>query len=155
MKTGKPHPKRERGQALVETALSLMILIILLMGMVDFGLAFAHRVALTNASRFGARYASRNPRQPTLIYEGTIEALRGTIVLPDDYDVADPDPRLDIIIVCEDEGTEISCSGATRGNQVRVTVTYDYAPLFGGLLGITGDLTIGSSTLMYISWKPS
>ena len=149
------HTTEERGQALVETALSLMILIILLMGMVDFGLAFAHRIALTNASRFGARYASRNPRQPTLIYEGTVESLRGTIVLPDDYDMADPDDRLEIIIVCENNGTEIDCTDATRGHQIRVTVAYRYAPLFGGLLGITDDLTIGSSTLMYISWKPA
>ena len=150
MKTGKLHPKRERGQALVETALSLMILIILLMGMVDFGLAFAHRIALTNASRAAARFASRFPDEGTAIAIVAVESLVGTVILPPNFDRAtDPLPdELAVTVACE-ASTGANCANAKRGEPIRVTVTFDYTPLFGGVLGI-GDLTIGSATVMHV-----
>ena len=143
--------RRERGQALVETALSMMILIILLAGMVDLGLAFGHRVAVASASRTGARYGSRFPHRQSLIERAAVDALRGTLVLADDDTLVYPDDTgtVEIVIGCENGGNPVLCTEAQReaGDQIRVTVTVEYSPLFGGLLGI-GDLTIGSATLM-------
>lgn len=49
--------RAEGGQSLVETALMLPILLLLLVGIVDFGRAFYAYIAVTNAAREGARYA--------------------------------------------------------------------------------------------------
>ena len=47
----------ERSQSLVEFSLVLPILLILTLGIVDFGMGFKSYVELTNATREGARYA--------------------------------------------------------------------------------------------------
>lgn len=49
--------RSERGAALVEFALTLPLLLLLLVGIMDFGLAFQRYNALNNATREGARMA--------------------------------------------------------------------------------------------------
>lgn len=48
--------KSERGSALVEFALILPLLVLLLFGIIEFGLLLYNQQVLTNASREGARY---------------------------------------------------------------------------------------------------
>jgi hypothetical protein len=50
-----------RGQGLVELALVLPLLLLLLLGAIDFGRVFFGWVAVTNASRVGANYAATHP----------------------------------------------------------------------------------------------
>jgi len=50
--------KSESGQALVEFALVLPILLILLCGIIDFGWIYYNQISLSNAAREGARYAA-------------------------------------------------------------------------------------------------
>lgn len=50
--------RSQRGQSLVEFALVLPILLILLLGIVDFGMGLRAYVTLTNATREGARFAA-------------------------------------------------------------------------------------------------
>ena len=50
--------RREGGQALVELALVLPIFLLLLLGIVQFGTVFRDYIALTDATRVGARQAS-------------------------------------------------------------------------------------------------
>lgn len=49
--------KNKRGQALVELALALPLLLIIVMGTIEFGRIFHSYVLITNASREGARVA--------------------------------------------------------------------------------------------------
>ena len=49
--------KSEKGQAMVEMALVLPILLLLVGAIVDFGWLFYSQLALNNAAREGARYA--------------------------------------------------------------------------------------------------
>lgn len=49
--------RSERSQSLVEFSLVLPVLLLLVLGTVDFGMAFKSYVELTNATREGARYA--------------------------------------------------------------------------------------------------
>lgn len=49
--------KDERGQAMVELALVLPILLILFMGIIEFGRVYHSYLVITNASREGARVA--------------------------------------------------------------------------------------------------
>ena len=50
--------RSQRGQSLVEFALVLPILLILVLGIVDFGMGLRAYVTLTNATREGARFAA-------------------------------------------------------------------------------------------------
>jgi Flp pilus assembly protein TadG len=50
--------ERERGQALVELALVLPVFLLLLLGIVQFGSVFRDYIALTDATRVGARQAA-------------------------------------------------------------------------------------------------
>ncbi len=50
--------KKTRGQALVEMAFVLPVIILVLMGIVEFGRIFNAYLVLTNASREGARVAA-------------------------------------------------------------------------------------------------
>ncbi|MEO6579019.1 MAG: TadE/TadG family type IV pilus assembly protein [Candidatus Limnocylindria bacterium] len=54
------------GQSLVELALVLPLLIVLLLGAIDFGRVFFGWVAMQNAARVGANYASTHPDAWTL-----------------------------------------------------------------------------------------
>lgn len=49
---------RERGQSLVEFAIIVPTLLILVFGIIDFGLALRSYITVTQATREGARYAS-------------------------------------------------------------------------------------------------
>lgn len=49
--------KHESGQALVEFALVLPLLLALLCGIIDFGWLYYNQITLNNAAREGARYA--------------------------------------------------------------------------------------------------
>ncbi len=50
--------RRENGQAVVEFALVMPVLLLLLLGVVQFGTVFRDYIALTDATRVGARQAS-------------------------------------------------------------------------------------------------
>ncbi len=53
--------KRERGQSLVELAISLLILLMLLSGAAEFGVLFFQYIELRDAAQEGALYASTHP----------------------------------------------------------------------------------------------
>ena len=50
--------KNRKGQSLVETALVLPIIILIIMGIIDFGMMFNNYLIVSNASREGARTAA-------------------------------------------------------------------------------------------------
>ena len=57
MKPTMPQRKNERGQALIEMALTMPLLLLLSVGLYEFGRAFQHWQILTNATREGVRIA--------------------------------------------------------------------------------------------------
>lgn len=72
---------RERGQALVETAITLPLLLLLLMGIMEFGWFFYNQMSVENGSREGARYAIVNASSGTLTQDVT-DVVNGVIVGP-------------------------------------------------------------------------
>ena len=50
--------RKRKGQSLLETALVMPVLVLLLVGIVDFGLLFNNYLVVANASREGARKAA-------------------------------------------------------------------------------------------------
>ena len=78
MKVLKKIRKREKGQALVEFALVLPLLIMLVCGIIDFGWLFYNVLSLQNACREGARKAiviSTSDSYQTLVYQKVQENL--------------------------------------------------------------------------------
>jgi Flp pilus assembly protein TadG len=102
--------KSERGQTMVEFALVLPILLVLMLGIVQFGVAFNNYVTLTDAVRAGARKAavSRNTSDPA-------GACRTAVL--------NAGANLD-----EDElGSDLSCvSSWVQGSEVTVHASYPY-----------------------------
>lgn len=50
--------RNEKGQGLVEFALILPLLLLLVLGIIQFGIIFSSQIAITNAAREGARVAA-------------------------------------------------------------------------------------------------
>jgi len=120
-------PGEDRGQASVELALLLPLLVLLLLVILQIGLLGRDLVLVTHAYREAARAAATDgdPGAPT----AAARAAGGL------------DPARMTVTVAGRGGT---------GSRVRVTVTYRAGtdvPLIGGLLG---DHTIRSSTTMRV-----
>ena len=113
------HLKSEHGQSLVELAISILILVYLLAGAVEFGLAFFQYVQLRDAAQEGALYGSMNP--PTSAGDtAKITAIQNRARAASDRPIdliADPSITVDVVVTdgqyCE-------------GGSLQVTVSYDH-----------------------------
>lgn len=128
--------RKDDGAELIEMAIVLPLLLLLIMGMVDFGFLFQRYIVLTNAAVEGARvaslpgYTNADVTARVASYatnggvSGTVNAATVAVTLP----------------------------GSWPGSQVTVTHVYNYqyigpiAALFGG--GPGGSVTITSRATM-------
>lgn len=124
------HQREERGQSLVELALSLTVILLLLAGAVDFSIAYFSFAAMQDAAQEGALYGSTQPDDVDGIKERVREAST------DPVDLSNQD-LVDVTVTLSGD----SCSGKTcacEGNEVRVDVAYDYPismPFIGAIIG--------------------
>lgn len=141
-----PHPSHytnEAGVALVEFALVLPLLLVLLLGMIEFGKALNYWIDSTHLANEGARWAvvNYNPGSGSLqTYvrdQASTQELRngGTSSIPsgDEAEVCISFP-----------------SGSSNvGDPVRVTVssTYHWIPFIGDRIGIAQVSITGSATM--------
>jgi Flp pilus assembly protein TadG len=85
------YSKREEGQAVVELALVLPLMLMLLFGIVQFGTVFRDYIALTDATRVGARQAAvarsiqpesdRIPRVVAMVERAAVNLNKSQIVV--------------------------------------------------------------------------
>lgn len=118
--------KSQRGQSLVELALSLMVILMLLMGAVDFGIALFAYVSMRDAAQDGAIYGSINPTDVTGIKNRAVDAASDVIAV-------DPD---NVIVTINGS----ACEGLTSGtpNTLQVLITHQHpvsTPLVGAMIG--------------------
>jgi len=119
----------EKGQSLVELALTLLIILTLLAGAVDFGMAFFSYVALRDAAQEGALYGSLYPTDfgPNCADGDCIELrVKRSSTTPVKLD----DPANVTI--------SIPSPGTCRGETITVAVSYNYQlsmPFIGAILG--------------------
>lgn len=137
-KNGKRVSVRKRhGQSLVEFAITLPILVLLLLGTIDFGMGIFSYSMLRDAAQEGAFYGSFNPQNTAEIENrarnisprSEDEIFSSPIKLRDTDEI-----KVDVQILGE------ACQGATNGvaNSIRVDVTYRYPilmPIIGQLIG--------------------
>jgi hypothetical protein len=132
-KHSKHHPT-ERGQSLVELGISLVIIMMLLTGAVEFGLAYFQYVTLRDAAQEGALFGSINPSEADDPSSLNGEELRNRVVAAagDILQLSAEDVAVDI------QGAE--CEGLTSGLPHSITVTVTFAhpitmPLVTPILG--------------------
>lgn len=119
--------KSERGQSLVELAISILILIYLLSGAVEFGIAFFQFVQLRDAAQEGALYGSMNPGD----LAGIEARVRAASSSPIDLSIDDADTGVTVDIDFPD-------GDQCEGNGIEVVVTHDhqiFMPFMPQLLG--------------------
>jgi Flp pilus assembly protein TadG len=119
-------PRSQRGQSLVELSISILILIYLLSGAVEFGIAFFQFVQLRDAAQEGALYGALNPDDTAGITDRVQDAS---------------DSPIDLTTVTP----VITYSGAhCEGNGITVTLTYNhqvFMPFMSAIIGNTVPLT--------------
>jgi Flp pilus assembly protein TadG len=108
--------RSERGQSMTEFALVLPLLVVLLFGIIQFGITFNNYISLTDAVRAGARKAavSRHQEDPVAV---TIDQVRRAAT-----DLDAPDLTVDVQ------------SSWDAGDEVKVSASYPYSIK---LLGVT------------------
>ena len=135
---GRPSPRtrflvsRSRGQALVELALILPVLLLILLAAIDFGRVLFSWIEVTNAAREGAAYAILNPTDLSGIsvraaQETSVQGQRG-------------EGALTVGVSCRESATQtiVACNNAPvtgLGSQVTVDVARPFTfftPLIGG-----------------------
>jgi Flp pilus assembly protein TadG len=142
-------PRRSRGQSLVELALILPILMLILLGAIDFGRVLFSWIAVHNAAREATAYAVTNPTDMAGItlratQEANVQGQRGEGVMS-------------VAVTCRNSATQatVPCNSipvAALGGQVTVTVTRPFTfftPLIGAMFpGFSLD---ASATGFYMS----
>ncbi len=118
----------ERGNAVVEMALLLPILLLILFGITEFGRAVMTANVLNTASREGARLAAVSSLSDTLQVEArVIEVLEAANVAP----------------------KAITVEYFSANNSVRVRVTSDFEVLSAGILeAFVGTFELSGTTVM-------
>jgi Flp pilus assembly protein TadG len=112
-----PRCAAQRGQAVVEMALVLPLLLVLALGIVDFGRVYASYVALAGAAGEAARYCARHPGDTT----GTRARLTGALGGRGSPNVL-----------------ETSCAAAAAGEAVTVDVVMTFNPVTPYITQIVG-----------------
>jgi len=113
----------ERGQSLVELAISLTVIMLLLAGAVDFSMAYFSFSAMQDAAQEGALYGSVNPSDEAGIETRVRNASSNPVDLSDSSLV---DVNVTVPV------------GACEGDALTVDVVYDYPismPFIGGIVG--------------------
>ncbi len=139
--------KSERGQSLVELSISLVVLLFLLSGAVEFGLAFFQFVQLRDAAQEGALFGSMNakidPVDPAITENAIITRVRSASGSPidlADLSIVDVDVQIDDMSVAAAYGANKAC----EGHAIKVTVSYNhqiFMPFIPQLIG-TGTIPL-------------
>lgn len=121
----------ERGQSLVELAISLTVLLMLLTGAVETSLALFQYVTIRDAAQEGAVYGSLNPADTAGIQYRAQDTADDVVQLP-----------LNNIVVTTNNNK--TCEGSTSGspNAIIVTITFAHPVTFPFVAPMIGSDTI-------------
>ena len=146
--------RRERGQSLVELAISLTVMLLLLSGAVTFGMALFSYVAIRDAAGEGALYASISPNSPAGAYDPSTSVLNSDAICARVKAASDrPVNMTSFTCTTGVEGggghnsgnaIDVSLLGDGRpcestGNGVRVTVDFNQGIMMPYIGAITGQ----------------
>lgn len=149
--------KRERGQSLVEVALSFPILLLILSGMLDIGRVYYTYIALEDAAAEGAKFLALNPwctdntvTRGSLPTRATVTRANGA----NDADLVCPNPNnAEFRIVNSNEQqvnwdpgivmiTPLVPAGVDVGDVVRVRIRYQFNFITPGISAIADSILL-------------
>jgi Flp pilus assembly protein TadG len=139
----------DRGIAAVELALIAPILALIIIAIVDFGMAFTRQMTLANGVRAGVQYAM--VRRPV---QGDIDAIRQTVA--DNAYVPLANATVTWVCECSDDGSNApncsvdDCSGADVNHSLDIGVT-DQFELILSYPGINNPVTLGDTVLLRLN----
>lgn len=125
--------KSKKGQTMVETALILPVILLILLGIMEFGRLFSNYLIVSNASREGARYAALGKSDTQI--QSVIEDLFVSTGL------------------CESGsfGSVATITKGTYADSVEIKVEYNYnviTPIVGPLISGGNPIKLTSATRM-------
>lgn len=116
-----------RGQALVEFALVISILVMIIFGIIEWGRLWMTMNVLTGAAREGVRVAAVTAPDPILVDNAAQNVLTASNIT----------------------GATVTISGPNAASEVTVTVQYTYNVLTAGIVpGLNGSLQLSRSAIM-------
>ena len=139
----RPRRHRESGVSMLEFSLTLPILLMIMFGMIEYGVAFYDKTVITNASRVAARIGMIN----TSTSLTALNALVGSTFNTTYWN------NVGLITFGATSTPAVALSRNDPGQSldpVTATVTYEYKGLLlGGLFGSSApDLSLAASTTM-------
>lgn len=125
--------RKESGQAMVEFAIVATMLLVILLGIVQFGITYNHYLALTDAVRAGSREGAVNRlSNPAGAAEARVRQAAGGSL------DTTPGGPLDVTVTFKDLG---GGSQVVQGGDITVRATYPYEINLLGLVVKSGTLT--------------
>ena len=148
---------KERGAAIVEFALVVPVLVLLLFGIVEFGIAFNDYISVRNGSREGARAAVVNDVRnappctinggtvsPPAVPTGTSDATNAIVCKTKDRIGLDDDQVK----------VKVSVAGTSIGDTVTVCASFPVQSMSGLLAPIMSGKTLTSNVTMRLEQVP-
>ena len=141
---------RERGQSLTEFALIAPMFLVLVFGIIDFGMGLNGWITITNAAREGARLgavyaeAGTTGTSSSPVSCSTISESDNSTIAGRSCHTADSLPRANVTVGVD------GALGST-GESVKVKMTYDYqfvTPLGSFISGLVGPIHMETETDM-------
>jgi Flp pilus assembly protein TadG len=136
--------KDQKGAAIVEFAIVLSLLVMFVIGAIEFGILYYNKQVITNASREGARagiisYDSDYYLNETQVKDVVIDYCINHLITFS----GSPDLEYsDIVVNPGDRSTSVF------GDAITVTVTYDYDFLVPSVFGFGDLMTISATAMM-------
>lgn len=133
------HANRRRGQSLIEFSLVMPVLLLVVTGMVGFGLALYNNLVLTNGVNIGAQTLASSRGQttdPCATASAAVQSAAPSLVAA----------NLSYTIILNGTSyTSTSCSSATltQGTTIQVSATY---PCSLPVYGMNGICHLGAAT---------
>ncbi|CAB3792382.1 hypothetical protein LMG28688_03498 [Paraburkholderia caffeinitolerans] len=136
---GRVNLKKQKGAAAVEFAIVMPVLLMILFGIVELGIALYDKAVITNAAREGARagIVLKNPKPSTTDITAVVTTYTSNYLLT--FGKQAP-PTVNV-----NQSTP-----STFGTPLSVTVSYQYTGLGLGhaLSALTGPITLSATTVM-------
>lgn len=151
-----------RGQALVELAMGVIVILMLIFAIVEFGRMVMVYTSIANAARIGARYAITNSSPPdgSTVTNSSVSTIQSNVQTVVKSFLAPMTVNINaagltITTTFPDESCAGStpgsaCSGTSAGNRVQVTVSYPY-DLITSYLPMK-NVTLSSTSEGIITW---
>jgi hypothetical protein len=131
----------DRGQALVEFSLTVVIFLVLLMGVVDFGRAIYQYNGVSQAAREIARTTAVHPGADFRTDAGRSSETKEVIATQKGLIPNLQDP----LIKCVDVAGALITEGCMEGDWIQVRISAPYTPVTP-ILGLTGTWDFFSSS---------